>query len=258
MSARMDDLRAELVELAASIEFPTEPNLAPLVADRIRAGVRPQPAPRQLIARRGFAVSLAVAVVLVSAVMVLSPSTRHAVADFLGIGGARIEFSNEPAAGIATDLQLGDRVSLDEAAGRVDFDLRVPSELGEPDEVYVKRDLVTVFVSMAWRANDDLPRATSTGVGALLTEFRSDVEVDFIKKLIGGGTELTRVTVDGTDAFWVKGPHSFMLLDEEGRPREDTARLSANTLLWEREGITYRLEGAFDLDAAARIADSLG
>ena len=48
--------------------------------------------------------------------------------------------------------------------------------------------------------------------------------------------------------------HEFLYLDANGNPQPDTARLAANTLLWERDGVTYRLESALDRDAALALA----
>ncbi|MEA2434687.1 MAG: hypothetical protein QOG54_2144 [Actinomycetota bacterium] len=259
MSARRDDdLERALVELGRSIDLPAEPDLAPRVIAQIRSGVRPETTRAPIFARRGFVYATAVTVALATALLVFSPSTRHAVADFLGIGGVRVEYTNEPPPGIAMDLHLGDRVSLDEAGARVDFGLRVPEVLGPPPEIYVQKETPTVFVSMIWPATQDLPRATSTGVGALLTQFRSHVEQDFIKKLTQTKVEVIQVTAEGVEGYWVEGPHSFMLLDAQGRPQEDSARLSGNTLIWEKNGVTYRLEGDFDRATAIRIANSMG
>jgi hypothetical protein len=51
--------------------------------------------------------------------------------------------------------------------------------------------------------------------------------------------------------------HAVGFLDPDGNPWEDTLRLSANTLLWVEDGVTYRLEGAGDLEVMRGIAESL-
>jgi hypothetical protein len=258
MSAREDDLLVgEITLLAEVIEFPPEPDLAARVGAEIRRGARPEPIRRRIFTRPGFAYALAVTVAVVGALLVFSPATRHAVADFLGIGGIRIEQTGESPAPIARDLDLGARVPLEDIDGTAGFKVRVPAGLGRPDEVYLKNDGGPVAVSMVWAAEGDLPRATSTGVGALLTQFPSRVRQDFIKKTTAPGTEVSQVSVDGVIGYWVEGPHTFVVLDAQGRPREDAARLSANTLLWERGGITYRLEGGFDRITAVEIGNSL-
>jgi hypothetical protein len=37
----------------------------------------------------------------------------------------------------------------------------------------------------------------------------------------------------------------------------DSRRIVGDTLLWARDGITYRLESALGMDAAVRLADTL-
>ena len=69
------------------------------------------------------------------------------------------------------------------------------------------------------------------------------------------GTTIEPVTVDGAAGYWLgNGVHEFFYLDTQGNPQPDTARLAANTLLWERDGVTYRLESALDRDAALALA----
>jgi hypothetical protein len=59
----------------------------------------------------------------------------------------------------------------------------------------------------------------------------------FLKKLLGGGTSAERVTVrDGRFGLWLTGtPHVFFF------PHEP-ARLAGNTLVWQGNSTTYRLE----------------
>ncbi len=49
-------------------------------------------------------------------------------------------------------------------------------------------------------------------------------------------------------------PHLFAYMDGENLVRWDTLRLTGNVLLWNRGGLTLRLETALPKDAAARIA----
>ena len=50
------------------------------------------------------------------------------------------------------------------------------------------------------------------------------------------------------------GGDADAFLDAEDEQQRDTARLAANTLIWERAGITYRLESALDRYAALPLA----
>jgi hypothetical protein len=58
--------------------------------------------------------------------------------------------------------------------------------------------------------------------------------------------------------IWIEGAgHSFTLLDEDGNPVEETARLAANVLLWSADGYDFRLELTDDLNQALEIAQSM-
>jgi hypothetical protein len=52
-------------------------------------------------------------------------------------------------------------------------------------------------------------------------------------------------------------PHAFVYVDARGRTREETLRLAGDTLLWTRDGISYRLEGPVSAARALRIARSV-
>ncbi len=45
-----------------------------------------------------------------------------------------------------------------------------------------------------------------------------------------------------------------MLLDEFGNPVEESARLARNVLVWEEDGIAFRLEGDFTKEEALELA----
>ena len=56
---------------------------------------------------------------------------------------------------------------------------------------------------------------------------------------------------------WLEGtPHQFFYRDSAGNPSPETLRLAGNTLLWEQDGVTFRLEAQVARDEALRIASS--
>ena len=66
------------------------------------------------------------------------------------------------------------------------------------------------------------------------------------------------MTVRGEDGFWIEGdPHVVVLFDRDGQFIEDSARLAGNTLLFVRDGVTVRIEGALELDQALDVAAHL-
>ena len=92
----------------------------------------------------------------------------------------------------------------------------------------------------------------------LLTEFRGDVDTELIQKVVGPDARTEFVTVDGTDAIWIEGgPHTVVVADENGEYVEERTRLAGNTLLWERDGLTLRLESGLSRDEAIQLAESL-
>src|SRR5215210_7032919 len=119
-----DDLEDRLRNLHPS--FPPTPEIERAVID----GISRRSTARLISVRRGLFLGLAAAI-LVGAV---------AVAGAFGVGPMRIIFSealpspNVPGTSLGIRLALGAPVSLDELRRTASIPLRVPSELGPPDE----------------------------------------------------------------------------------------------------------------------------
>jgi hypothetical protein len=181
------------------------------------------------------------------------PDARSALLRVLHIGGARIEFVEElPAVTPAPpeldlDLVLGRRVTLEQARRATGFDLR---ELdAAPDRVYLGSRGTVWFVY-----------GTPQRVRLLVAQtpgFEVD-EAFILKKLVAAGTRVENVSVAGERGFLITGsPHVLLLVDQRGNVVEESARLARNVLVWEANGITYRLEGDFTSDEALALAESL-
>ncbi len=113
------------------------------------------------------------------------------------------------------------------------------------------------MVNLIYRSRPGL-RSRVPGIGLLLGQFEGRLRPDLIKKITAGATRLRGADVGGLPAYWLSGaPHTFLYVDENGRIAEDNARLAGNVLLWERNGVTYRLESELSLEAAVAIAESL-
>jgi hypothetical protein len=159
---------------------------------------------------------------------------------------------------VGAALGLGDLVSLAEAQRRVDFPISTPTALGRPDELYVASPPAGGEVALVYHPRPGLPPSTDTGVGLLLTEFRASIAADFFGKGLGPGTRLEEVTIGGERGYWIEGqPHLFFYFDASGSIHDEPLRLAGNTLLWERNGITLRLEAALAKDEALRIAGTM-
>ena len=235
-----------LRDLSDGIEWPTPVDFTA----RLRLEPR-RPTLRPRVAWAVALVGLALAVLLV-------PPARQAVANLLEVAGIHIEFGDAPDLPVPTDLAPGVQVDLESAQGVVDFPIRAPSVLGPPTAVHLLQWELGTQVFLAWEASSRLPEVGESGTGLLLAEFRADLDEDFFNKIISGGTTVDTVNLDGGQAFWLAGaPHVFMF--ETGRTDRvaDETRLTGNVLIWERAGITYRLESNLDLEGTMLIAESL-
>lgn len=256
----MTELEQRLSALAGAIEFPPVRNVAPAVTARIRAGRAPHRSWWRSLWSEPVAAGAVAVGLLLGAVLVVSPGAREAVADWLGVGGIRIEFGDRAPSPVATGLDLGERVTLSEARARAPFPVLVPGllDLGEPDEVYFDPLPGEGQVSIVYEASPALPAARGTRVGLLVNEFRGGVDDIYFKKVAGPGTELEAVEVDGSPGFWIEGaPHILYYVDSNGAPVTETVRLAANVLLWEQGGVTFRVESALTRAEALVIAESL-
>jgi hypothetical protein len=265
-------LEHDLMAVGALVDFP-EVDVTAAVAARIAAHPQPARAPR----RRGPElrpvvrpvwrplVAVAAAVILLAgALLVFAPGVRSAVAGFLGLRGARIQVVPPSATAslvptsVGGPLLLGERVTLAEAQARMPFRIQLPSDprLGPPDEVFLTTRGSEPQVFLVWRARPGFPKATFTGAGLLLSEFRARVDERLLeKKLLGLGTTLQSVEVNGEPGFWIAGkPHALLFYDANGNVIEDTVRLAGNVLLWQQGDLTLRLEAALPLDPVLDVA----
>lgn len=222
----MPELDAALRELGRQIEFPPTPDLASQLRGRLER-------PRRW--RRPLAVALAVLIVAVGAVLAVPPA-RTAILDWLGLRGVSIVRVDElPPTSPVGRLDLGRRVTLDEAPPWT----LVPDD--QPDSVWVDDGTV----SLLWGTPDD--------VRLLLTEFRGEA---FIEKLIEPNVDVEPVSVNGLPGAWLEQPHVVMFKDPSGRLRDNEGRLAGKTLIWQDSDLTLRLEGDLSKAEALRIARS--
>ena len=253
-------LEARLVLLGNSVEWPETKDFSAAVHGRIEAGERTTPRRSIFAARPAFGIALAL-IALIAATLALFPGARRAVADWLGISGIEIRVQENAPTPTQTveslqDLDLGDEVSAAEAQEAVDFDLLLPqeTEVGEP-RVFLRQSPVPA-VTFVYTPGPELPRSEQTGAGMLLTEFRGAYTPDLVKKV--SSTSRIEVVSIGDNGFWLEGePHVVFFRDEDGDVQADPVRSAGNTLIWEEDGVSYRIEADIDKDEALRIARSL-
>jgi hypothetical protein len=260
------DLERALTDLAGDLDFPRDRDLAPSVRARIQAGSsRRQPWWTLAGPRRQIAVAALAVLVVVAGVVGMSSDARDTVANRLGLSGVSI--STDPTAPAATvtgelgaNLRLGAPVTLDEALAEAGYDVVAPPVglRGAPDEVYLLEAPGGPQVSYVYHPAPNLPEIGDSGVGLLISQFEGHTNESFIQKQMLAGTTLTVVSVNGHRGFWLSGePHVFYYADPSGTFREESIRLAGNVLLWERDGITLRIESALPLEQVLPIAAAM-
>jgi hypothetical protein len=227
------DLELRLRELGALVELPPERELVAAVRARI-ADVRPS--------RRGRHLVLALALLALAVAIALAvPPARSTILRWLGIGSARVEFVDRlPDVHPRRRVDLGPKMSLEEARRRVPYHVLTSSLLGSPDEVHVRGDQV------AFVYGDKLVLMQTQGT--------------LFTKEVGPSTHVQQLQIDGRPAVWITGaPHFFAYIGgKNGRDVQPiNLYLAGNTLLWQRGDLTLRVEGKLTRAQALRIARSL-
>jgi hypothetical protein len=239
------DLDRELRQLASRVAFPDAPDLSTAVGWRV-AALRAD----RRDARRGrrwqrVSVAAAALVVIVGAVLAISPQARSAAADLFDVVGIDLRFgsSGGDAPPLGENLRLGPELGLGEARRRVGFRIRTAGAFDERPEVHVNDDIVSLVY-------DDV----------LVTQFAAGFGEDLVVKEVGSAATVEAVELaPGVTAHWISGePHRLFLSDDTtGEVRTETLRLATDTLVWAEDGVTYRVEGDLPLPDALRIARSL-
>jgi hypothetical protein len=255
------ELVALLEDIGGSLAVPAGADLPERVRARIgtqSVGVVPLRRPSPVPAWRRPLVASAVVVAVRAATLVASPATREAVADWLGIGAVEIELSDRPPAETVAALDHCREVTLAEASQQAGFTVRWPAPLGRPAAVYTRTIGPAREVTLVWPPGGALPATPATGVGLLLTQLKGGVHPAIVKQVNAAMSQIQPVEVDGGQGWWISGaPHTLTYVTPGGREISTATRLARNVLLWERNGITYRLEGSLGLAEALRLAAAL-
>ena len=259
MSEPMDerDLDRTLSTIGRDLAYPTR-DLWPEVRARIVARGRAPWWSRLPLGPSPLPVA-ATLLVLIVVLVALTPSAVAFAERVLGVPGIQIfpvpeTPSTRPSATATPALFTGTRVSsLAQATQAAGFAVQAPTGLGEPDAIYVDR--APARVTLVYTSRPGIPQSPAVGVSAVVVEFRGSFDQNVMGKAVGPGTTLESVAVNGTPGFWLEGaPHQVFYRDPAGSFVQETLRLAENTLLWESEGITYRLEAQVAKAEALRLA----
>ena len=211
------NLERELRELA--IEFPPEPDLRAGVLARLDA--RP---------RRRLWPVVALATLAVVGALLAIPQTRAAILEFFRIGNVRVERVETQPTATRGFLEFGRMVTIEEAQEAVGFELAVPRVY---QAVYLDEPYVTILVRP----------------GVFLTQW-GGTGAPVIEKEAGPNTRFEEVDVGDAIGLWISGAEHVVVRGPE-------RRTAGNVLIWVRDAVTYRLEGAVSRDAAVEIGRNL-
>ena len=256
----MPELERMLAQLGRELDWPESPDLAPGVRARLTEPPRRRrPAFAAAGAPRALALALVLLLVLAAVTAAAVPAVRDAVLEALGLQGATVELRTTlPTRPPERPLDLGRRTTLDAARPSLAFEPLLPSGLGAPDGVYVRRGVPGGELSLAYLPRPGLPRARSTRLGLLVSQFRGDLDPNYLGKVVGPQATAEELTLGGEPAIWIEGaPHFFFYRDPDGQVIETELRLAQNVLLVQRGSLLVRLEGAFSRERALRVARSL-
>jgi hypothetical protein len=247
-----DDPMEHLLRRAAKeFAYPATPDLARRVQGRLA-----NPHGQQWMGGLRWA---AVALAIVLAILLVAPAGRAALYRVLQVGNVLIFIDPTPAPTASatpqqptpgpTDVvevgKLGGEITLAEAAEQVDFPLllpQVPEGIGPPDRVFLQ-EIGGDTVVLVWLGEDNVTVELALfllGPGSIVHKMEPRV--------------LRTTTVRGRPAIWATGPYVVVLKGQQ----VDVRRLTGgNVLIWEEDGVTFRLETQGSMDEAKRMAESL-
>jgi hypothetical protein len=258
-----DDLAPDVREIdallrraAPAFAYPPTPAIADAVTARLRAATAAEPSGWRAMLGGWFRrplmrpiVAVASAAFVVVAVALAVPTSRTAIAEFLGLRHVRVEVVPTATARVPTAVpgSFARPATLAEVELATVFPLRFPTRDGvrlEPDEVYLYgtgADSIVIFVY------EEEPFDLYQSQDALLGKGVSDSD------------DYEQFQFDGHNALWFPpGDHLASFLDPRGTPIAGTERtVERATLLWDVDGITYRLETSLSRDQAIAVARSL-
>ena len=199
--------------------------------------------------RTHLGVALAVAAAVLAIIVI--PPARKAVADFLSdvIRFAGVEIRTMQPAGplptSAAPLPTPRAVTLAEARQLSPFKVGVPTALGPPDEVW-----------LADPGPDGAPRVVTLlyHQGSVrVDEFDGRFDLSFTKS----ADDVTALNIGPYQAMWIASAHQLTYVDRHGVSVPATTRLSAPTLIVQRDAVAYRFEGFQTPADAVAAAESI-
>ena len=244
-------LEAALSTLGGDLAFPVTPAFGEAVAARLTseraAGARPRLPSRALWSRRRVLVLVTIGLL---AALALAAAARLAI----GTIEIRIQPGGTPSPSLAPaepDV-LGDPLPAGEAVALAGFEPALPSGT-PPDEVYVvDSPFGDPGLIYAWLPSTTYPALPGTEWGLVLIAFQGDEET--VVKTVQRFEDVHDASVNGERASWIPVPHVLEIETDRGF---ETFAVEGNVLIWEVDGVTYRLETSLDRASAVALAESM-
>jgi hypothetical protein len=233
----VSELELQLQALGRELEFPPTPDLVAAVRPRLERPPFPW--------RRVGVLALAVLLIALGAAL-LVPSARTAILRWLHIRGATVErVETLPRAVERSRVHgLGRALPLEQAERRVGFRMMLPPLKSPPRHAYVLEDSVMSVYLAA-------PKPV------LLSEFKWN-DAGALKKAAGPETSVEPALVNGGSAIWLAGRvHTLEYIDRYGSFHSTPVRVHGNVLVWNRGGLTLRLESRLTKAEALRLAERI-
>lgn len=257
-----------LKDTANRFQYPPTPDVAGAVRDRLESGSRPKP---------GFRSAWVVAslIVMVLAVLFAVPGVRAEIIRFFQVGAVRIfpaiptqtsipttsllpvtatpaimtpQFDSVPGEPlyVVSISDLAGETNLETAQSQASFPIRLPAypaDLGMPDRVFLQEDGQMVILVWTDPSNPQNARLSLHEIGpgnTVISKFEPRV--------------ILETQVNGNYAIWAQGPYMVRLTSGSYDFRRT---VEGNTLIWEEDEITYRIESNLTIQETLRIAGSI-
>lgn len=112
---------------------------------------------------------------------------------------------------------------------------------------------------MVWEGDETLPAAGESNVGLIYSQFALDLaEEEVFVKTVRPDSGVRVVEIAGIIGLWIDGaPHIITYEDAAGNIVEEETRLAGNVLMWERAGVTHRIETTLPVEDAVELAESI-
>jgi len=252
----MNEFEKQLIEIAKGMDYPSTPDVAGFVSERLR----PAKSPRFI--SKTWAWSLTIVLILLSSLMLIPPA-RAAILEFIQIGIVRIfpqpiEPTAEPTQTIApitgTPISslpfletIAGKTTLEDAQEQVTYPILLPTypaDIGEPDYVFVQNADGNMTI-LVWLD----PQNSESVLMSLHFVPDGSWAIEKVRP-----TTLEETTVNGVRAIWAVGPYPLRFTNGD---LDFTRIVHGNVLIWADGTITYRLETNMSLEEAIQIAESL-